>query len=156
MDRSLRPVAAVWAGLWLLVPALAHDDAPVRGQAAPEEYARFAMTHGGDAGRGRALFADLKRLACARCHRVRGQGGDLGPDLSDVGGKFDRPLLIESLLDPSRQIVVGYRTTTIATTNGQVFTGLARDESPAGLVLVDADGSATRSMPTGNREPEVR
>ena len=105
-----------------------------------QEYARFAATNHGDAGRGRALFADLKRLACARCHRARGLGGEIGPDLSDIGGKFDRALLVESVLDPSRQIVEGYRTTTIATTDGRVKSGIARDETAAGLVLLDAEG----------------
>lgn len=140
MHRRLRPVAPVLTGLWLLAPAFARDDGPPGGRAAPEDYTRFASAHRGDVDRGRAIFADAKRLACVRCHRVRGQGGDVGPDLSDVGAKFDRPLLIESLLDPSRQIVEGYRTTTIATTDGRVFTGIARDESPAGLVIVDAEG----------------
>jgi putative heme-binding domain-containing protein len=110
------------------------------GKATAADYAQFAATHDGDPARGRALFADTKRLACTRCHRARGQGGDIGPDLSDIGGKFDRPLLVESILDPSRQIVEGYRTTTVATKDGRVFSGIARDETPAGLVLVDADG----------------
>jgi putative heme-binding domain-containing protein len=126
-------------GLVVGVPnfARADDKAPA------EEYARFAARNHGDAGRGRALFVDLKRLACARCHRARGQGGDIGPDLSDIGGKFDRPLLVESVLEPSRQIVDGYRPTTIATKDGRVLSGIARDETPAGLVLVDADGKRT-------------
>jgi hypothetical protein len=37
-------------------------------QAAPppkEKYESFAMTHGGDPSRGRALFNDPKRLACS-------------------------------------------------------------------------------------------
>ena len=101
---------------------------------------RDAATHRGDPARGRALFADPKRLVCTRCHRARGQGGDIGPDLSDIGGKFDRPLLVESILEPSRQIVDGYRITTIATKDGRVLSGIARDESAAGLVLIDADG----------------
>jgi putative heme-binding domain-containing protein len=113
--------------------ARAHD------QATAAEFAQFASSHHGDAGRGRALFGDLKRLACARCHRAGGQGGDIGPDLSDIGGKFDRPLLVESILEPSRQIVEGYRTTTVATKEGRVLSGIAREETPAGLVLVDAD-----------------
>ena len=140
IDRRLPLVATVLAGVWLLAPSFADGDNPTRTLASQEEYTRFASTHRGDAERGRALFADAKRLVCVRCHRVRGQGGDVGPDLSDIGGKFDRPLLIESMLDPSRQIVEGYRTTTIGTTDGRIVTGIARDESAAGLVVVDADG----------------
>src|SRR5262249_40921841 len=81
-----------------------------------------------------------RRMACTRCHRVRGQGGDIGPDLSDVGAKLDRPILIESILEPSRQTVEGYRATMIALSDGRVLTGLAREETAKGLVLVDAEG----------------
>jgi putative heme-binding domain-containing protein len=122
--QAFDPVAVTWA-----------DDQPTA-----QDYARFASKRNGDASRGRTLFNDSKRLDCIRCHRVRGQGGDIGPDLSDIGGKFDRPLLIESLLQPSRQIVDGYRTTTIATFDGQVYSGIVKEQSPAGLVIVDARG----------------
>ena len=156
MNRSLRWLVVALIGLWIAATSIARADEAVGGQAGAEEYVRFAATHHGDAGRGRALFADPKRLACARCHRVRGQGGDIGPDLSDIGGKFDRALLIESMLDPSRQIVEGYRTTTIATKDGRVVTGIARDESAAGLTLVDADGKRHAVALGRDRGSEVR
>jgi putative heme-binding domain-containing protein len=106
-----------------------------------EEHAQFALTHRGDARRGQALFADLARLACARCHRVRAEGGDIGPDLSNIGGKYDRAQLIESVLEPSRQIVEGYRSTVVATTDGRVLTGIVRDESDQELTIVENGGS---------------
>ena len=98
-----------------------------------EDYARHARSVAGDPARGQVLFADLKRLACARCHRVRGQGGEIGPDLSDIGGKYDRDQLIESVLEPSRQIVEGYRPTVLATSDGRVLTGIVRDETATRL-----------------------
>ena len=70
----------------------------------------------------------------------RGEGGDIGPDLSDVGGKYERALLIESVLDPSRQIVEGYRPTVVATTDGRVLSGIVKGESANELTLVDAEG----------------
>ncbi len=140
MVRGFSRVVASLFGLCAAAPLFAHAARPPGGQATPTDYARYAATHHGDPARGRALFADPKRPACTRCHRARGQGGDIGPDLSDIGGKFDRPLLVESILEPSRQIVEGYRTTTIATKDGRVLSGIAREESPAGLVLIDADG----------------
>jgi len=105
-----------------------------------EEYTLFARSARGDAARGRALFVDPKRLACARCHRVRGEGAEIGPDLSDVGGKFSRDLLIESVLDPSRQIVEGYRPAVVATADGRVLTGVVKQESAGELTLVDVEG----------------
>jgi putative heme-binding domain-containing protein len=112
---------------------------PSEDRPSAETYAEFARSHAGDANRGRSLFADPGRLACARCHRVRGQGGDVGPDLSDIGGKFDRELLIESILEPSRQIVEGYRPTLLALKDGRVLTGIVREETTETLALVDAE-----------------
>ncbi len=104
------------------------------------EFAKFARSNRGDATRGRALFVDPKRMDCARCHRVRGQGGDLGPDLSDVGAKFQRDLLIESVLEPSRQIVEGYRPTVVSLANGRILSGVVKRESSDELTIVDAKG----------------
>jgi putative heme-binding domain-containing protein len=105
-----------------------------------DDYVRYARNDTGDPARGHALFADPNRLACARCHRVRSQGGEIGPDLSDIGGKYDRDQLIESVLEPSRQIVEGYRPTALATSDGRVFTGIIREETAIDLTLVDANG----------------
>jgi putative heme-binding domain-containing protein len=105
-----------------------------------EEYARHARKDAGDPARGQVLFGDLNRLACTRCHRVRGQGSEVGPDLSDIGGKFDRDQLIEAVLEPSRQIVEGYRTSVFATSDGRIFTGIVRGESAGECVLLDIDG----------------
>ena len=44
----------------------------------------------------------------------------------NVAGKFDRPLLIESVLYPSRQIVEGYRITLVVTSDGRVVSGYIR------------------------------
>jgi putative heme-binding domain-containing protein len=105
-----------------------------------EEYARFARAVRGDAARGKALFANPHRLDCARCHRVHGEGGDIGPDLSDIGAKFGRELLIESILEPSRQIVEGYRPTILAMVDGRVLSGILKGDSAAELTLVDLEG----------------
>ena len=84
------------------------------------------------------LRAQRRRLR--RCHRARGEGGDVGPDLSDIGGKFERALLIESVLDPSRQIVEGYRSEVVATADGRILSGLIRAQSDREVTLIDAEG----------------
>jgi putative heme-binding domain-containing protein len=113
---------------------------PTSGSLAREEYVRFSLSHPGDPKRGRALFTDASRLACTRCHRVLTTGGDIGPDLSDVGGKFGREQLVESVLEPSRQITEGYRPSIVSTTHGQVLTGIVKQESVTELKLIDATG----------------
>jgi putative heme-binding domain-containing protein len=116
------------------------DDAAAAAASLREAFARYARDHVGDPLRGHALFFDPKGAGCVRCHRARGKGGDIGPDLSDVGGKYERALLIESVLEPSRHIVEGYRPEVLATTDGRRLSGLVRAESDRSLTLVDADG----------------
>ena len=104
-------------------------------------YGNYALTHGGNVAKGKQLFADTKRTRCASCHVVNSQGGKAGPDLSSIGGKFDRSHLIESLLEPSRQIVEGYRTSVVLTTEGQLLTGTIKREKNT-VVVMDAQGKA--------------
>jgi putative heme-binding domain-containing protein len=100
---------------------------------------QHALNHGGDPKNGEKLF-QTRPTGCATCHRVHGQGGDIGPDLSLIGGKFDRAHLVESILEPSRQIVEGYRTSVLALADGRLMTGIVREESADRLTLVDAGG----------------
>ena len=41
---------------------------------------------------------------CYVCHRFNGEGGAVGPDLSSVGGKFSPYDLLESIVDPGKEI----------------------------------------------------
>ena len=66
------------------------------------------QTGQGKAERGKALFSDLKGLACIKCHSVGKQGGTVGPELSSVGAKYQRGEIIESVLYPSAKIFTGY------------------------------------------------
>jgi len=101
-------------------------------------YQEYALRHAGSPVEGKKVFDD-KRTKCAVCHRIAGNGGNVGVDLSRIGGKFDRPHLIESLLEPSRQIVEGFRTTSVSTVDGKVVSGIVKQQSSQQVVIVDAD-----------------
>jgi putative heme-binding domain-containing protein len=125
----------------------AQSAGPVPGASQPRtkaQYEAFAMTHGGDAARGRALFADGRKLACGQCHSVDGRGGTVGPDLRSIGDKFGRRELVEAVLSPSAAIAVGYETTIVRTRSGDVFDGIVREATDAGLALACADGQVVR------------
>jgi len=107
-------------------------------KADPQVLRRAAMNQGGNATRGKAVFASAT-AKCAVCHKVQGQGGDAGPDLSQIGGKFDRTHLIESILDPSAEILQGFQSTVIVTKAGRVVTGIVKSESATAVTLVDAE-----------------
>jgi putative heme-binding domain-containing protein len=109
---------------------------------APDALRRAAMNSGGNASRGKAIFSS-PALMCAKCHKVQGLGGDVGPDLSQIGGKFDRTHLIESILDPSSEIVQGFQATIIETKSGRNILGIVKSESETAVTIMDSEGKKT-------------
>jgi putative heme-binding domain-containing protein len=89
---------------------------------------------------GRAVFA---KSICASCHRIGDVGKTLGPALDGIGNRgLDR--LLEDTLDPSRNVDIAFRTVTIETENGQIFTGFGLREDGKMLVFNDANGQQVR------------
>lgn len=72
--------------------------------------------------RGRNLF---HATTCAKCHRMAGEGGAIGPDLSTAGKKFSLPDLVDAIVDPSRVISDQYGSHQIVTADGEVLIGRA-------------------------------
>ena len=109
-------------------------------QVPKEVYATWARNNSGNAARGRKWFSDPSGAGCIRCHRVNGEGGALGPDLSGIGTKYNREQLIEAVLYPSRQILAGYQQTFITATDGENSAGLVQREDERTINLLDASG----------------
>jgi putative heme-binding domain-containing protein len=110
----------------------------------PESFRQFARDHAGDARRGRELFFDLKGLACVKCHRSEGQGGVVGPDLSNIGAQYSRDELAHSVLYPSAKIFSGYEPIVVATADGRVVTGILKSETAEAIEIVDAEAQTIR------------
>jgi uncharacterized repeat protein (TIGR03806 family) len=98
----------------------------------------------GDAKRGRDLFLNNPAAQCKSCHRLDGQGTEVGPDLAGVGAKYPRAELLRHLVEPSLFIDPKFASFVVETKSGQVFTGLLASKSEKELVLKDATGKATR------------
>jgi cytochrome c5 len=47
-------------------------------------------------------------LGCGACHKVAGEEGDLGPDLTVIGGRVDRDYLRRSILKPNVEVAEGF------------------------------------------------
>ncbi len=91
-----------------------------------------------DAARGRELFFS-DRTGCAKCHTLGDRGGDVGPALTVIGGKYDRTALLDAILHPSAAIAFGFEPWIVVTKGGEVLSGfLLADGDP--LVLKDTDG----------------
>jgi len=106
----------------------------------PADYLKFALNHDGDVAGGRKLFHDPIGVACIQCHKVAGEGGEVGPDLTTAGTQFGRTELAESILYPSKSIREGYQRTEVETKADETFEGLVKAESNEWLTLRDANG----------------
>jgi putative heme-binding domain-containing protein len=89
----------------------------------------------GNAERGRVLFFQSAGLQCVNCHRVNGTGAQVGPDLSQIARQQTRAQLLESLLEPSKQIDPKYVAYLVETTDGRLFTGLLGSKDDKEVVL---------------------
>jgi putative heme-binding domain-containing protein len=65
----------------------------------------------------------LQMASCLKCHRINTAGGQVGPDLTQVGKRFDRRALLESILLPSKIIDPKYSHTAYLMKNGKVIVG---------------------------------
>jgi putative heme-binding domain-containing protein len=96
---------------------------------------------GGDPQAGRTLFFDLKgKLQCARCHTVGGEGGRVGPPLDRIASRRAPEYLMESILQPSKDIAPEYEAVVVATKEGRVITGLRVNESNFNIQLREENG----------------
>lgn len=95
---------------------------------------------GGDADRGRRIFYDKTEVACLRCHKIRGQGGDVGPDLTTLAARESREYLLEAIVAPNRKIAKGFETVVLATDEGRVLTGVLKSEDDERLTLMTPEG----------------
>jgi putative heme-binding domain-containing protein len=106
----------------------------------------FALA-GGDPRRGADQFFGNQVLPCARCHKAFGEGGEAGPDLSQIGAQKKKEYLLESVIKPSAHIAAGFDVVTLQLRNGTTETGSVATETPTEIVLKHADGSSSTIDP---------
>jgi len=102
------------------------------------------MRRDGSVARGKEIFGDEQKAACVKCHSVDGSSKLAGPDLFAIGDKFPRRELIQSILEPSATIAVGYATTTIETKSGEQHDGVVKQATDSWVELMAADGRRQR------------
>ena len=88
----------------------------------------------GDPLAGARLFQDL---GCTGCHRVQGEGGRLGPDLSSIGSTRSREHLREAILDPNADVRQGYWIVNAFGKDGKPISGFLMNEDTYTLQLLD-------------------
>ena len=130
MPHSFGPDADVWALLAYL--RTVSSETPVRPPA-------------GGAENGARIFA----ANCGSCHRVNGNGGYLGPDLSGVGSSRSRALLAHKTRHASAYIMVenpggvvtdGYLPVTLVTKDGRRVRGVKKNEDAFSVQIMELNG----------------
>ena len=69
--------------------------------------------------RGRSVF----QRTCAQCHKLYGEGGEIGPDITG-SNRNNLDYLITNILDPNAEIPNDYRTTILRTKDNRVLVGV--------------------------------
>jgi putative heme-binding domain-containing protein len=105
---------------------------------------------GGDAVAGRALFIERPEAGCIRCHRVSGEGGEIGPDLTALRQATDRIFILESIIDPNAKIAFGYPNVLLKLTNGELVSGVAAFESSEEIIVTSVVDGKKRTVKTAD------
>jgi len=97
----------------------------------------------GDPVKGAIVFR-REAVGCVKCHQVKGEGTDFGPNLSDIGTKLGKDALYESILDPSAGISFGYQAWQVNLKSGEDGYGLIASETDQDLAIKAVGGVVTR------------
>jgi cytochrome c oxidase cbb3-type subunit III len=100
----------------------------VLGRVAPSQSA-------GDAHRGQQIYATKGR--CAACHTIGGQGGAIGPDLTDIGARLPAAEIRTALLDPDASVPLDFLQVRVVTPDGRSVTGVRVNEDSFSIQIRD-------------------
>ena len=131
-DPTVRPLPA---GV-LLLPW-----APDRLPEAPPPAALPAEWSGGDWNRGKEIFFG-KEAKCSACHALRGAGGQVGPDLSNLVHR-DAASVLRDVTEPSAAINPDFVSYTVVLADGRILTGVVRAAGADQLRVLDAEAKET-------------
>jgi uncharacterized protein len=88
----------------------------------------------GDPHRGKEVFD----VNCAVCHAFNGTGGKVGPNLTGIGSREPKEILID-ILDPNRSVEANYRSW-IVSTGDETFAGRLESETQTTVEILDSTG----------------
>ncbi len=81
-------------------------------------------------GNGRRIF----NKTCQNCHKLFGEGGDIGPDITG-SNRANLEYILHNVLDPSAVIGRDYRMTVLVLEDGRVVSGLLKQETDSAVTI---------------------
>ena len=115
-----------------------------------------AALEGGNPRKGLQILYRNQAAQCMRCHAIRGRGGEVGPNLTQIASELSKEELLESLVNPSARIAPGYGTVSLKLSGeeAQTMGGVLLEESSSFLVLQTQDAEPIR-IPKNKIEKRV-
>jgi putative heme-binding domain-containing protein len=102
-----------------------------------------ALTLTGDPGRGEQAF----RKHCSQCHRMRGIGHEVGPNLETLRNR-GAASIVTNVLDPNREVNPAWRDYLVVTDEGVIHNGVIIAESGNAITLRRAEAKETTLLRT--------
>ena len=85
---------------------------------------------------GRKIFFEKQEVSCVRCHMVGKEGGgNVGPNLIDIGKRQPRDYILESIVAPNAKIAPGFESAGVKLKNGKFLVGVVKEENEGGFKL---------------------
>ena len=133
--------------------AAKHLQLPATADAKPLPTISELVRRKGDATKGAVIFE--KPGTCIACHKVRGKGKEVGPDLSEIGSKLSREAMYVSILNPSAAISHNYESYTVLTDQGLTVSGLMVSKTDKAVTLRTKEG-VDRRIPAGSIDELIK
>ncbi|MDB6035367.1 MAG: hypothetical protein JWM16_5705 [Verrucomicrobiales bacterium] len=83
---------------------------------------------GGNAEEGKKIFLERAEVSCVRCHKVNGEGGEVGPELAGIGKRQNRDYILESIIYPNAKIAQGFESVIVTMKNGTAYAGTVKKD----------------------------
>jgi putative heme-binding domain-containing protein len=129
-EELTKKLELVWGKMRERTPAKIEEQiAKLRGQLAE---------HPGDRQAGRAVF----EKNCMVCHKLRGEGHEVGPDLTGANRR-DLEYLLINIIDPNRVVGRDYYTATVVDKSGRSLSGLLAEDTAQRVVLKGENAKLT-------------
>lgn len=123
------------------VPRFDKNNPHQLGNIAYDEIVVQMQTVKGNAKLGKRLY---KEQSCAACHSIEPGAKAIGPQLMDIGQRYQRNELLESILKPTAKIAQGFTTQIIATDDGLTHTGFVTREAGDEIELKTSEGKTVK------------
>jgi putative membrane-bound dehydrogenase-like protein len=100
------------------------------------------LLRSGDIDRGREVFFGSK-AGCGSCHTIMSEGGQVGPDLTGIGGIRSGIDLLEAIVYPSASFVPGHEVYRVETKQ-EVYAGVQGESGPDAVVIISGPHERVR------------